>query len=191
MVGPSGSGKSTALGVISGLMRPDSGSVLFDNIDIWKMNDVELERFRLINCSYIFQHHNLFPALTAIENVEIILRWGFGVNKSDARIKSEQILDELNLLHRANTRPIDLSGGEKQRVAIARAMVKNPKFIFADEPTSALDAENGQIAIELLKEQAYKGATVVVVTHDERLYKHADRIFKIENGKIKKDGPEI
>jgi putative ABC transport system ATP-binding protein len=185
LMGPSGSGKSTLLAILSGLLRPDGGQVLALGQDMWRMGDRGREQFRLKHCSYIFQGYNLFPALTARQQLEIVLRWGEGVSGSVARQRAERILGRLGLANKTHLRPLQLSGGEKQRVAIARALVKEPDFIFADEPTSALDWENGQQVVELLHQAAHEhGATVLVVSHDHRLAAHADRVFHLEDGRL-------
>ena len=184
VMGPSGSGKSTLLAAVSGLMKPDGGSVVALNQDIWKMPRKKIDRFRLANCGFIFQGFNLFPALTASQQVQIVLKF---MKKSGGERKAaaEAALTDVNLGHRFNTRPDRLSGGEKQRVAIARALAKKPKLIFADEPTSALDGENGHVVMELLRKCAKEqGATVMCVTHDARLAEFADRIITIEDGRI-------
>lgn len=188
LMGPSGSGKSTLLAVMSALLRPDSGRVTALGHDLWRMDEMQLEKFRLRHCSYIFQGYNLFPALTARQQLEVVLRWGEGCTGFEARKRSEKILGSLGLSHRMNLRPNQLSGGEKQRVAIGRALVKNPSFIFADEPTSALDWENGQQVIELLTGTAKRGTTVLVVTHDPRLLKFAHRVFELEDGRLMAEG---
>ena len=189
LMGPSGSGKSTLLAVLSALLRPDSGTVTALGQPIWTMNDRDLERFRLQHCSYIFQGYNLFPALTARQQLEVVLRWGEGVGGSEARKRADAILGQLGLAKRAHLRPAQLSGGEKQRVAIGRALVKNPTFLFADEPTSALDWENGQQVIQLLHESAQvRGAMVLVVTHDPRLMPFADRVIEMADGKLCEEG---
>jgi putative ABC transport system ATP-binding protein len=183
LMGPSGSGKSTLLAVLSGLLRPDSGTVGAMGSDVWTMADDEMERFRLQHCSYIFQGYNLFPALTAREQVEIVLKWGEGCSSREARRRAERVLSELGLANKAGLRPSELSGGEKQRVAIGRALVKTPTFVFADEPTAALDWENGQQVIHLLMEKAReRSAMVLVVTHDPRLIPFADRLFELRDG---------
>jgi putative ABC transport system ATP-binding protein len=185
LMGPSGSGKSTLLAVISALLRPDAGLVRANGQDIWRMGETELERFRLRHCSYIFQGYNLFPALTARQQLEVVLRWGEGVCPAEARRRADRVLGQLGMAKKSHLRPAQLSGGEKQRVAIARALVKNPSFVFADEPTSALDWENGQQVIRLLRESAReRGATVLVVTHDHRLVPYADRMFEMADGKL-------
>jgi putative ABC transport system ATP-binding protein len=142
-----------------------------------------MEKFRLKWCSYIFQGCNLFPALTARQQLELVLRWGVGVGGREARDRSMEMLEALGLAKKAHLRPAQLSGGEKQRVAIARALVKQPELLFADEPTSALDWENGQSVIELLHKAAHeRGAMVLVVTHDHRLMPYADRVLHMEDG---------
>jgi putative ABC transport system ATP-binding protein len=185
MMGPSGSGKSTLLAVLSALLRPDAGTVLAHGEDLWAKSDRELEKFRLQHCSYIFQGYNLFPALTARQQLEVVLRWGEGVGGREAQRRADEMLGKLGLGHRSHLRPAQLSGGEKQRVAIGRALVKNPSFLFADEPTSALDWENGQQVIDLLHHTAREqGAMVLVVTHDPRLMPFADRVFELEDGRL-------
>jgi putative ABC transport system ATP-binding protein len=188
LMGPSGSGKSTLLAVASGLLRPDEGTVRALGQDLWSLGEKEMEEFRLKHCSFIFQGCNLFPALTAREQLEMVLRWGEGLSGAAARKRAETILTRLGLGGKCHLRPAQLSGGEKQRVAIGRALVKEPDFIFADEPTSALDWENGLQVIDLLQQAAHEhGATVLVVTHDPRLVAHADRVFQLEDGRIRED----
>jgi putative ABC transport system ATP-binding protein len=185
LMGPSGSGKSTLLAVLSGLLRPDTGTVGALGRDVWRMSEDEMERFRLRHCSYIFQGYNLFPALTAREQLEIVLKWGEGCSSREARKRADHVLGQLGMSNKAHLRPAQLSGGEKQRVAIGRALVKNPTFVFADEPTSALDWENGQQVIRLLTESAReRGAMVLVVTHDPRLTPFADRTFELDDGQL-------
>ena len=190
LMGPSGSGKSTLLAVLSGLLRPDIGVVGALGRDVWRMGETEMERFRLRHCSYIFQGYNLFPALTAREQLEIVLKWGEGCSAREARQRADRVLGSLGMTKKAHLRPAELSGGEKQRVAIGRALVKNPTFVFADEPTSALDWENGQQVIRLLTETARAhGAMVLVVTHDPRLTPFADRVFELADGQLQAEAP--
>ena len=185
LMGPSGSGKSTLLALISGLLRPDAGQVHALGEEMWTHSNIELERFRLKHCSYIFQGCNLFPALTARAQLELVLRWGEGASRSAARQRALAMLTQLGLAKKGHLRPAQLSGGEKQRVAIARALVKEPSFLFADEPTSALDWENGEQVIDLLHQAAHqRGAMVLVVTHDSRLVPYADRVFHMEDGRL-------
>ncbi|MCU0706063.1 MAG: ABC transporter ATP-binding protein [Fimbriiglobus sp.] len=191
LMGPSGSGKTTLLAVLSALLRPCNGRVAALGQEIWRMGEPELERFRLKHCSYVFQGYNLFPALTAREQLEIVLRWGEGASQREARKRSEAVLSQLGLGNKLHMRPAQMSGGEKQRVAIGRALVKNPSFLFADEPTSALDWENGQQVIELLHGVARdRGATVLVVTHDPRLVNYADRVIEMADGRLMNDAPK-
>ncbi len=189
LMGPSGSGKSTMLAVVSALLRPDHGRVTALGEDIWTMSDGELERFRLQHCSYIFQGYNLFPAMTARQQLEVVLKWGEGVSSRVAAKRADHVLGQLGIANKAHLRPAQLSGGEKQRVAIARALVKNPSFLFADEPTSALDWENGHHVVELLRESAReRNVTVLVVTHDHRLLPYADQVFEMADGRLQGDG---
>ncbi len=189
LMGPSGSGKSTLLAVLSGLLRPDGGTVRAMGQDVWSMTEDTMERFRLKHCSYIFQGYNLFPALTAREQLEIVLKWGEGCSPREARKRADHVLGQLGMSNKSHLRPSQLSGGEKQRVAIGRALVKNPSLVFADEPTSALDWENGQQVIELLTETAkVRGAMVLVVTHDPRLLPFGDRVFEMADGKLPEHG---
>ncbi|MBA4188913.1 MAG: ABC transporter ATP-binding protein [Planctomycetaceae bacterium] len=189
LMGPSGSGKSTLLAVLSGLLRPDDGAVGALGQDVWRMTENQMERFRLQHCSYIFQGYNLFPALTAREQLEIVLKWGEGCSPREARKRSDQVLGQLGLTNKAHLRPAQMSGGEKQRVAIGRALVKNPTLVFADEPTAALDWENGQQVIKLLTENAReRGAMVLVVTHDPRLVPFADKVLELTDGQLTQEG---
>jgi putative ABC transport system ATP-binding protein len=187
VVGPSGSGKSTLLSMMSGLLRPDTGRVLALGVDVWRLDQAALDRFRLQNCGFVFQGFNLFSGLTALENVILPLQY-LGLRGTWAVERSRKALDEVGLASRMHLRPAELSGGEKQRVAIARALVKDPALIFADEPTSALDKSNGQIVIDLLRRiAADHGATVLGVTHDPRLLSHADRVIELEDGRVTSD----
>jgi putative ABC transport system ATP-binding protein len=187
VMGPSGSGKSTLVALLSGLLKPDAGAVSAMGEDLWSYRPGKIDRFRLDHCGFIFQGFNLFPALTALQQVEIILKYQ-GFSRSACRDKAATALTEVGLETRMNSRPSEMSGGEKQRVAIARAIAKDPQLLFADEPTSALDGENGQVVIKLLQRAAKSfGAAVVCVTHDVRLERYADRIIHIDDGRIVDD----
>jgi putative ABC transport system ATP-binding protein len=191
LMGPSGSGKSTLLAVLSGLLRPNSGSVRADGHDLSSMSETELEQFRLKHCSYIFQGSNLFPALSAREQLEIVLRWGEGASTQEARDRAERMLNQLGLAGKTRLRPNELSGGERQRVAIGRALVKHPTYVFADEPTASLDWENGRQVVLMLAESAWsRGATVLIVTHDPRLREFADRVIDLADGRIRAPGED-
>ena len=185
VMGPSGSGKSTLIAALSGLLRPEAGRVdTLDVDDLWGFSSSRIDKFRLDHCGFIFQGFNLFPALTALQQVEVVLKFQ-GLSKADATKRATIALEEVGLGHRLHQRPSALSGGEKQRVAIARALAKDPQILFADEPTSALDGENGQVVIRLLRRAATEhGAAVICVTHDPRLEAWADRVIHIEDGVI-------
>jgi len=185
VMGPSGSGKSTLIAALSGLLRPEEGNVdTLDVNDLWKLSSGRIDKFRLEHCGFIFQGFNLFPALTALQQVEVVLKYQ-GLSTGAARDRAREALEEVGLGPRLHQRPAALSGGEKQRVAIARALAKDPQSLFADEPTSALDGENGQVVIRLLRRAATEhGAAVICVTHDPRLEAWADRVIHIEDGVI-------
>src|SRR6516164_520253 len=190
LMGPSGSGKSTLLAVLSGLLRPDSGQVLALGQDLWALSDRERERFRLRHCGFIFQGYNLFGALTARQQLEMVVRWGEGAPARVARRRADEMLALLGLAKKAELRPAELSGGEKQRVAIGRALIKEPNFCFADEPTSALDWTHGEQVIELLRTAAHeRGATILVVAHDARIIPYVDRVFDLEDGRLLEPAP--
>ena len=185
--GPSGCGKSTLLSLLSGLQHPDDGKAHALGQDLGAMSRRDLERFRLHHTGFVFQGFNLFPALTALEQVQLPLGY-LGMRDQESARLASRALDEVGLSHRAHMRPAQLSGGEKQRVAIARAIAKEPELLFADEPTSALDAENGQRVVDILHRFARNhGATVLCVSHDPRLARHADRVVGMEDGAIRSD----
>lgn len=186
LMGPSGSGKTTLLSIIAGILTPTSGKVYLLGEDITRMSRNQLARFRLENIGFIFQGFNLFPALTAAENVEVALNLK-GIRGRAARNQARLLLEEVGLGAKADNLPRDLSGGQKQRVAIARALAGNPKLIMADEPTAALDSRNGHAVIELLRKLAKEGGcTVLVVTHDPRIMDVADRVVHLEDGALMK-----
>jgi putative ABC transport system ATP-binding protein len=185
--GPSGCGKSTLLAILSGLQPVDQGRVTALGSDLGGLDLRALERFRLLHTGFVFQGFNLFPALSALEQVELPLNY-LGLARKESRHRAVQSLDEVGLRHRMRLRPAELSGGEKQRVAIARALAKQPDLLFADEPTSALDAANGQMVIDILHRIARThGTTVLCVSHDPRLIHHADRVLTMEDGRILSD----
>jgi putative ABC transport system ATP-binding protein len=191
VMGPSGSGKSTLIAALSGLLKPDEGKVCALGEDLWSRRPARIDRFRLDHCGFIFQGFNLFPALTAYEQVASVLRYK-GMSRKAARERAIEALTEVGLAPRMNQRPSELSGGEKQRVAIARALAKAPSLVFADEPTSALDGESGQMVVRLLRRAATEhGAAVVCVTHDPRLEAFADRVVRIEDGRILSNEPAV
>jgi len=185
VMGPSGSGKSTLIAALSGLLKPEAGRVdALDMDDMWSFSSGKIDKFRLDHCGFIFQGFNLFPSLSALQQVTTVLKFQ-GLTPDQAKKRATLALEEVGLGHRLHQRPAALSGGEKQRVAIARALAKDPQILFADEPTSALDGENGQIVIKLLRRAATEhGAAVICVTHDPRLEAWADRVIHIEDGVI-------
>jgi putative ABC transport system ATP-binding protein len=186
VMGPSGSGKSTLIAALSGLLKPDEGAVSALGDDLWGRGRGRIDLFRLQHCGFIFQGFNLFPALTALQQVTTVLKYQ-GLSNREARRVAEEALDEVGLRTRMHQRPGELSGGEKQRIAIARAIAKRPALLFADEPTSALDGENGQIVIALLRRAAVEHhAAVICVTHDPRLEAFADSVVHMEDGRIQR-----
>lgn len=189
LMGPSGSGKSTLLAILSGLLNPDEGQVLArdgdDLVDLWSLSPAARERFRRDHVGFVFQGYNLFPAMTSLQQLEIVLKWGQNLGSSAARTRSQEMLERLGLHNQLYKKPAQLSGGEKQRVAIGRALVKGAGLIFADEPTSALDWENGQQVVKLLREAAHsQGATIFVVSHDHRILPYVDVAFHLEDGRL-------
>lgn len=184
LVGPSGSGKTTMLSIISGILRPNEGTVVVKGKDIWKMNDDELSNFRLYSLGFVFQDFHLFPKLTSQENVAIPLilqkkSW------EEAIEAAEKSLEIVGLVNRMQLPPYKLSIGEQQRVAIARAIVTKPDLLIFDEPTASLDGETGQKIVTFIKDQILtKDRAIIIVTHDNRIYRFATRIIRIEDGKI-------
>ncbi|ASJ12644.1 ABC transporter ATP-binding protein [Thermococcus thioreducens] len=191
LMGPSGSGKTTLLTMLSGLLRPTSGSIKLyppesprRPIELTGLTQDELARLRLERMGFIFQHSNLLEALTAVENVMVPLLIR-GINREEARRRAEGLLEELDMGDRLNSRPSELSGGEQQRVAVARALITDPDIIIADEPTANLDSKNGKEVIKLIHERAKKdGKCVIIATHDPRILGFADRILYMEDGRI-------
>lgn len=185
--GPSGCGKSTLLAILSGLERPDAGRVEALGEPVWSLDRKALQRFRLHHIGFVFQGFNLFPALNAVEQVELPLGY-LGLGEHETRRRAEAALEEVGLGHRRKLRPAELSGGEKQRVAIARALAKQPQLLFADEPTSALDSVSGQTVIDILHRAArLHGTMVLCASHDPRLIAHADRVLRMEDGRVLAD----
>jgi putative ABC transport system ATP-binding protein len=185
LMGPSGSGKSTLLAVLSGLLRPDRGEVIVLGEDVWRMSESARERLRRRHFGFVFQGFNLFPSLTAAEQLEMVVRWGEGVPRREARRRVAAMLELLGLGRRAHLRADRLSGGEKQRVAVGRALLKSPRFCFADEPTAALDWAHGEQVLRLLRSAAHERASVLfVVGHDPRLVPFADRVLYLADGQL-------
>ena len=186
LMGPSGSGKTTLLSILAGILTPTEGSVFLFEEEITKFSTEKLAQFRLQNIGFIFQGFNLFPALSAAENVELILGIK-GIRGKAARQQTQMLLEQVGLADKANQKPGDLSGGQKQRAAIARALAGNPRLIMADEPTAALDSHSGHNVISLLRKLAKEeGCTVLMVTHDPRLVDVADRVAYLEDGVLRR-----
>ncbi len=181
VAGPSGSGKSTLLAIVSGLLTPSAGRVRVLGRELSGLGRDAFDDFRLEHFGFVFQGFHLLPALSAVEQVSIVLERQ-GLQRAAARRRATATLERVGLGARLTNRPSELSGGEKQRVAIARALAKQPQLIFADEPTSALDSENGRQITRMLRAAAEEGATVVCVTHDPRLIEHATRVIRMEDG---------
>lgn len=184
IVGPSGAGKTTLLQIAGTLDRPDSGSVVYEGVDILSLSERKLSEFRNRNIGFVFQFHQLLPEFTALENVAIpaLIR---GDRQSEANRRAKELLEFLGLAARADHKPMELSGGEKQRVAVARALVNKPDIVFADEPSGSLDSKNKaelhQLFFDLRREF---GQTFVIVTHDEQLAGMCDRVLKMCDGTI-------
>ena len=185
LMGPSGSGKTTLLSILAGLMTPTRGKVSLLGEDITSMSRQKLAKFRQQNIGFIFQNFNIFPALTASENIEVALNIQ-GINRKAAKYQAQVLLEQVGLENQSEQKPSDLSGGQKQRVAIARALAGSPQLIMADEPTAALDSKSGHSVIELLRALAKEqGCTVLMVTHDPRIIDVADSITYLEDGVLK------
>jgi putative ABC transport system ATP-binding protein len=180
IMGPSGSGKTTLLNILGCLDQPTSGSVHIGPTDIAKLGRAELVRFRAETVGLVFQQYHLIPHLTALENVMLAQYFHSMTDEPEAR----RALDHVGLADRAGHLPSQLSGGEQQRVALARALVNDPKIILADEPTGNLDAANEQIVLDLLGSLHAQGRTILLVTHDERVGRCADRRINLEHGRI-------
>lgn len=190
MLGPSGSGKTTLLSIMGAILRATSGSVRIAGQEVVGLPESRLPDVRLANIGFIFQGFNLFPALTAQENVEISLNLK-GIRGGNARREAARLLDAVGLAEKRKSHPADLSGGQKQRVAIARALAGDPKIILADEPTAALDSASGQLVMELLSSLAReRDRAVVVVTHDSRVLHYGTRTIRIADGRIQQPAPD-
>lgn len=184
IVGPSGSGKTTLLSMISGILRPNSGEVLLEDKNIWNLSNDDIAEFRLNKIGFVFQDYHLFPRLTTVENVAIPL-----ILKKHDWNESLSIamhyLEIVGLKERAQLQPVKLSGGEQQRVAIARAIASSPDILIFDEPTASLDGDTGRKIVEFVKENILnEKRCIIIVTHDSRIYEYADRILKMEDGRI-------
>jgi putative ABC transport system ATP-binding protein len=182
LMGPSGSGKTTLLSMVGGVLSPSAGELNVAGIALHQCNETALQDFRRTQIGFIFQSFNLLSSLTSLENIKVALSLR-GADSSSA----EKILDSVGLASKANVYPMQLSGGQRQRVGIARALAGDPPLLLADEPTAALDAEHGRRVMRLLRKRAKEnGTTVLVVTHDPRVRKFADRVIEMEDGCLKR-----
>lgn len=188
IIGPSGSGKTTLLSILSGILRPNKGTVQIKSQDIWQMSDDELSSFRLYSLGFVFQDFHLFPKLTTLENVAIPLilqkkPWEESMNEAAS------MLEVVGLAARIHVPPYKLSIGEQQRVAIARAIITKPELLIFDEPTASLDGETGKRIVSFIKNKVLDPTrAIIVVTHDNRIYSFASRIIRLEDGHIVEAG---
>ncbi len=187
IVGPSGSGKTTLLNMLGGLDKPTSGEIIIGNEKISELSPSQLIDFRLRNIGFVFQAYNLIPVLTAKENVEFIMDLQ-GRPKAEKEKRTRELLEQVGLGDRLNSRPNRLSGGQQQRVAVARALASRPKFVLADEPTANLDSKSTENLLEIMEKlNREENITFIFSTHDPRVVKKARRVITIEDGKVMKD----
>jgi len=184
IMGSSGSGKSTMMNILGCLDREFEGEYTLDDIKISQIDEKDISKIRNLKIGFVFQAFNLLPKLTALQNVELPLVYA-GVHKNEREKRAKEMLEKVGLGERIHHKPNELSGGQKQRVAIARALVNNPAIILADEPTGNLDSKTSMDVIGLLKMTSQKfNQTIVMITHNEEIAQLADRIIRIEDGKI-------
>jgi len=187
ILGPSGSGKSTLMNIIGCLDVPTSGKYILDGNIVKDLNEKELARIRNREIGFVFQNFQLLPRLNAIENVELPLIYA-GVSPQNRRKKAESILERIGLAEKKKSFPNQLSGGQQQRVAIARSVVTEPAILLADEPTGALDQKTGQQIMQLFEELNNEGRTVIMITHDTNIARHAKRVVQILDGYLSEGG---
>jgi putative ABC transport system ATP-binding protein len=186
LMGPSGSGKSTLMNLLGCLDTPTSGSYMIANRDVSKMNDNQLADVRNKEIGFVFQTFNLIPRQTALQNVALPLVYA-GEKKEKRISRAKKVLDEVGLSDRITHKPNQLSGGQRQRVAIARALVNSPSLILADEPTGNLDSSTSNEIMKLFEEIHKNGNTLIIVTHEEEIAQHANRIIRLKDGEIESD----
>lgn len=186
IMGPSGSGKSTAMNMIGCLDLPSSGQYILDGHDVKGLSEDQLAELRNEKIGFVFQNFNLLPKTTALENVELPMLYA-GIPARERRRRAVEALDRVGLGNRLGNRPNELSGGQQQRVSIARALVNNPALILADEPTGALDSHTTEDILQLFDELHEQGNTIVIVTHEDEVGKHAKRIIRFRDGRVESD----
>lgn len=186
LMGPSGSGKSTLMNILGCLDTPSSGVYTFKGLDVNEMTDDDLAEIRNKEIGFVFQTFNLLPRATALKNIELPLIYS-GISSEDRKERAIKALEDVGLGDRMLHRPNELSGGQRQRVAVARALVTKPSIILADEPTGNLDTKTGIEIMKLFQELWSKGNTVILVTHEEDIARHARRIIRIRDGKVESD----
>lgn len=186
IMGPSGSGKSTLMNIIGCLDVPSEGSYILDSKDVSKMNDDELAEIRNRKIGFVFQTFNLLPRADALHNVELPLIYS-GTPRTSRRQLAEQALEKVGLSDRMHHKPSELSGGQRQRVAIARALVNDPAIILADEPTGNLDSKTGEEIMEIFEQLHGGGNTIILITHEEYIAKHSNRVVRLLDGLIQSD----
>ncbi|MEF7658252.1 ABC transporter ATP-binding protein [Bacillus thuringiensis] len=186
IMGPSGSGKSTLMNIIGCLDRPTEGEYMLNDVNILTADESKLALIRNEYIGFVFQHFNLLPRLSAVENVELPLVYG-GIKKAERRKRALEALGKVGLADRVHHLPNELSGGQKQRVAIARAIANNPTFIMADEPTGALDTKSGEQVMDIFTKLNAEGTTIVMVTHEEEVAAYSSRHIVLRDGKITED----
>ena len=186
IMGPSGSGKSTLMNLIGCLDTPTSGSYILNGKDVSQMSDNELAEIRNKEIGFVFQTFNLLPRTTALDNVALPMVYA-GVSKKDRTERAIEVLNDVGLSDRMDHRPNQLSGGQRQRVAVGRALINKPSIILADEPTGNLDSKTGVEIMNLFENIHKAGNTIIVVTHEEEIASHADRIIRLRDGMIESD----
>lgn len=186
IMGPSGSGKSTLMNILGCLDTPTSGEYLFKDKDVSVLDDDDLSTMRNKEIGFVFQNFNLLPKLNALQNVEMPLIYA-GIRSQERKMLALESLNKVGLSERTHHKPSELSGGQRQRVAVARALVTKPGILLADEPTGALDSKTGEEIMALFKQLHQDGNTIIIITHEQEIANHANRIIHIRDGKIYSD----
>jgi len=191
LVGPSGCGKTTLISVIAGILDHDEGECLVFEQNVRAMGQAQKTRYRGANIGFVFQAYNLIPTLSVMENVAVPLLI-LGKSRAEAHARAKEVLELVDLADKLQVLPSQLSGGQQQRVAIARALVHRPRLIVCDEPTSALDADTGRLVMEVLRQTALsEDRSLIIVTHDNRIFNFADRIARMDDGRIVLVEPQV